>query len=272
MGLLRSLARFIFVAACGLFSSGCFQFATVLNVTGDGSGTIQQRVLFTSAALAQIRGLSLLGRRSAIEDFDPLSEAQARAAAATLGPGVTYVSSTPIVNGDGQGRDITYAFADINQLRLPETPPAPGGFSGRAQNLGTGQQISFSLTKRPGGNALLRVTVPRPTLPGGSGSLGNWGRGEFSPSQVAMFKQVVVGAQISIVVEPLGTLVRTSSPYVDGQRVTLIDVDFDQLLGDESVLSRLQDAKTQDETKLILADVPRVKVNLNPEITIEFKP
>ena len=41
-------------------------------------------------------------------------------------------------------------------------------------------------------------------------------------------------------------LVGSSSPYVDGQRVTLIDIDFDQLLRDESVLSRLQEAKTQE--------------------------
>jgi hypothetical protein len=38
------------------------------------------------------------------------------------------------------------------------------------------------------------------------------------------------------------------------------------------VLSRLQEAKTQDEAKAVLAELPRVKVNLDPEITIEFAP
>ena len=270
MGLFRSLPRFFFLLACALTSGGCFQFASVLTVKGDGTGTIHQRVLFTSAALAQMRGLSLLGRRG-ITDFDPVSEEQARAAAARLGPGVTYVSSTPISTGEGQGRDIIYAFTDINQLHLAQTPPAPGGITVRSQSLGTDQQISFNLTKDPRGNSLLRINVPRPTLPGGK-TLGQSDRGEFSPAQVAMFKQMVVGARLSIVVEPVGTIVRASSPYVEGQRVTLIDIDFDQLLGDDSVLSRLQEAKTEDEAKAVLAGLPRVKVNLDPTITIEFTP
>jgi hypothetical protein len=267
----RSLPRFIFLLACGLTSGGCFQFASVLTVNPNGSGTIQQRVLFTAAALAQMKGLALLGRRNAAEGAEPVSEQQARAAAATLGPGVTYVSSTPIVSGEGQGRDIVYAFTDINQLRLSETPPAPGGVSIRSQSLGEAQQIAFNLTKDAAGRSVLRITVPRPSLPGGS-TIGDSGRGEFSPSQVSMFKQMIVGARLSIVVEPVGTLVRTNSPYVDGQRVTLIDIDFDQLLADDSRLSRLQEAKTPEETKAVLAEMPKVKVNIDPTITIEFTP
>jgi hypothetical protein len=270
MRVFGSLLRFIFLLACALTTGGCFQFASVLTVKGDGSGTIQQRVLFTSAALAQMKGLALLGRRNPGDSAEPVSEQQARAAAATLGTGVTYVSSAPIMSAEGQGRDIIYAFTDINQLHLAETPPAPGGVTVRAQSMGNGQQVSFSMTKDPGGNALLRITVPRPSMPGGS--LGEPGRGEFSPSQIAMFKQMVVGARLSIVVEPIGTLVRTSSPYVDGPRVTLIDIDFDQLLADDAVLARLQGAKTQDEAKAVLAELPGVKVNLDPQITIEFAP
>jgi hypothetical protein len=39
----------------------CFQFSTVLRVNADGSGTIDQRVLFTQAAVAQLRQLAALG-------------------------------------------------------------------------------------------------------------------------------------------------------------------------------------------------------------------
>jgi hypothetical protein len=271
MGRCRSFAHVIFLLSSALTSGGCFQFVSVLTVKGDGSGTIQQRLQFTSAALAQMRGLSLMGRRGAADGFDPISEEQARASAPRLGQGVTYVSSAPIVNAEGQGRDITYAFADINQLHLAAAPPSPGGLTVRAPSLGTDQQISFKRTLEAGGNSLLHINIPRPTLPG-VGALGQTGRGEFSSSQIAMFKQMVVGARLSIVVEPAGTLIGSSSPYVDGQRVTLIDIDFDQLLRDESMLSRLQAAKTEDEAKAVLADMPRVKVNLDPEITIEFAP
>jgi hypothetical protein len=260
---LRSARPLGFFLTIALTSSGCFQFSSVLTVKGDGTGTIQQRLLLTSAGLAQLQAFGLMGRRG--NNFDPVSEEQVRAAAGGLGEGVTYVSSTPIDTSEGRGRDIVYAFTDINQLRLAEAPPGAGGVNIRGQGLTDGQQISFNLTRPPGGNAVLRINIPRPSMPGSGG-------GEFSSGQIAMFKQMVAGARLAIVVNPVGTLVRASSPYVDGQRVTLIDLNVDELLRDDTLLSRLQAAKTQDEAKQILAGVPGVKVNLDPEITIEFTP
>ena len=65
----------MFLLACGLTSGGCFQFASVLTVNPNGSGTIQQRVLFTPAALAQMKGLAP-GRRNAPENAEPVSKSR----------------------------------------------------------------------------------------------------------------------------------------------------------------------------------------------------
>ena len=46
----------------------------------------------------------------------------------------------------------------------------------------------------------------------------------------------------------MGRLVRSNSPYVDGQTVTLFDVDIDALLKDEEAFTRLQSARTPAET------------------------
>lgn len=249
--------------------SGCFQLTSVLAVKADGSGTIQQRLLFTSAALAQLRGLAALGGGNA-QSFDPVSEQQARAAAAALGPGVEYVSSAPINTPEGQGRDITYAFTDINQIRVSLEPPMPGGGIARAPGAG-GDQVSFNLSREPNGNALLRIVVPRPSMPGATPSA-QGGANQLPLDQLAMFKQLLAGARLAIFVEPDGQVVRASSPHVEGRRVTLVDVDLDQLLKDDTVISRLQAVRTPEEAKSILEGVPGVKVNLDPEITIEFAP
>lgn len=252
----------------GLACGGCFQMASVLTVKGDGSGAIEQRLLFTSAALAQLRGLAAIGGGNG-QNFDPFSEQQARAAATSLGPGVTYVSSTPVKTPVGEGRDISYTFTDINQLHVIAQPPAPGGISIAAP--GAADQISFRLTREPGGNALLRIIFPRFAMGGPDQAQPPLG-GQLSLDQVAMFKQMLGGARISILVEPVGQLVRTSSPYVDSSRVTLIDVDLDLLLNSDTALSRLQAARSAEDVKAILKDNPGVKVNLDPEITIEFAP
>ena len=255
------------LAAVGL--AGCFQSSTIINVNADGSGTIDERMLLTGAALAQLRAFAAFGGGSG-QDVNPISEDQARAAATSMGSGVTYVSSTPISNGDAQGRAIVYAFTDINQVRISQQPPAPGGVTIRAQGVNTADSlaVTFALARQPGGNMLLRIIVPTPppsdtASPAGAGP-------RSSPQQIAMIKQLLAGAHFSIAVEPSGHLVRTSSPFVEGQRVTLLDLDFDEVTKDEAVVSRLQGVRSVDDAKAALKDVPGVKINFDPEITVEF--
>jgi len=266
--------RLLVLASAALVSGACFQVSTVLSVNTDGSGTIEQRMLFTQAALTQLRQFSAFGGGGGgSQNFDPLSEQQARDAAATLGPGVTYVSSTPINTAEGQGRDIKYAFRDINQLHIAQTPPAPGGLSVSSSSFGTDAQVAFALTKQPNGASLLRVVMPQlPLTPNaGNAAPGRGGNSLPSADQMALIKPMFAGARMSLAIEPAGQLIRTSSPYVDGRRVTLVDVNLDSLLANDALLQRLQSSKSPDETKALLKDVPGVRLSLDPETTIEFR-
>ena len=116
---------------------------------------------------------------------------------------------------------------------------------------------------------MLTVMVPLPELPAG-GLLSNGAAS--SDQQIAMVRQMFAGARVTIAVEPAGTLVHTSSPFVDGSRVTLLDVDVDQLLQDETLLPRVRAAKSADELKAILHGAPGLKINFDRAITIEFTP
>jgi hypothetical protein len=241
--------------------SACFQFATVLTLKADGSGTIDQRLVFTQAAVAQLRQLAALGGGG--QNFEPVSEQQARDAATTMGSGVTYVSSTPVSNSEGIGRDIKYAFTDISQLRLDQAPPGPGGLSVGPQRTDSSDRVSFKLTRQADGLTVLTIAVPQLSAIVGSSAAP-------SADQIAMLKPMFAGARLSMAIEPVGRLVRTSSPYVTGQRVTLLDVNVDSLLGDDTLLPRLQAAQSLEEAKTILKSVPDLKATLDPEITIEF--
>jgi hypothetical protein len=101
--------------------------------------------------------------------------------------------------------------------------------------------------------------------PGASQGLG-------SPSaQLALLRPMLAGARATVEIEPAGRLVRTSSPFLTGRRVTLMDVPIDALFGDEALLQRLQSAGTLEEVKTILQSVPGLKLNMDPEITMEFQ-
>jgi hypothetical protein len=257
--------KLLALLAAALWSSACFQMTTVLKVNADGSGTIEHRMLYTTAALAQLRQFAALGGSRGPSN-DPLSEQQARDLVTSIGPGVTYVTSRPVRSPIGEGRDATYAFTDVSQLRISTQPAAPAGISLRAQGLSTdGQTITFSIVHQPDGNAVLHINVPEPNFLDALGT-------PAAAGQIGMIKTLLAGAKVLLVVEPGGPVVRTSSPWVEGQRVTLLEIDLDRLLGDETLVPRIQAAKTPEEAKAIVKSAAGLKINLDRDITIEFTP
>jgi hypothetical protein len=263
------ILRFGVAALAILPLAGCFQSSTLIRVKADGSGTIQQRLVLTEQALDQLRAFTILGGGNA-DNADPTAEPQARALAAAIGSGVTYVSSMPVADGRFQGRESVYSFTDITQLRISEQPEVPGGPALRAPGVNTtSDPITFGFGRTPDGTMILRILVPRPSIfPTGPGGAVQ------SPTleQIAMVKQMLAGARLTVAIEPEGRLARTTSPFVEGNRVTLIDVDIDRAGADPDLARKLQSARTPEETKAMLNSIPGVKITLDPEISIEFSP
>jgi hypothetical protein len=269
---MRSIRRAIRLAVLVLgaaSASACFQMTTVLKVNGDGSGTISHRMVYTRAALAQLKSFAALGAGGG-RSADPLSEQQARDITASIGPGVTYVSSELVTTPTGQGRDALYAFTDVSTLRISTQPAAPAGINLTVQGVSTqpsaSESITFTMTHEANGDAMLHIHVPEPNYLDFFGS-------PQAAGQIGMIKTMLAGARVLLAAEPAGTLVRTSSPFVDGPRVTLLDIDLDTVLADETLLPRIQAvAATPKEAKAVLLAAKGLKINLDPEITIEFTP
>lgn len=83
------------------------------------------------------------------------------------------------------------------------------------------------------------------------------------------------GLHFGLAVEVNGRLLETTSPYRSGNRVTLLDVDFDPLLAKPETLkalnARLSAAAGDDaKTAAALAEFPGMKINTKPEVLIEF--
>jgi hypothetical protein len=258
------LVRLAILVTAALSCGACFQMTTVLKVNGDGSGTIEHRMIYSTQALAQLRQFASFGGRGT--PADPLAEDQFRTLAASIGPGVTYVKSELVSTPTGQGRDATYAFTDVTQLRISTQPAAPGGVSINAGGISTtSESVTFSMTRDASGNAILHIHVPEPNFLDALGS-------PQAANQIGMVRTLLAGAHVHLIAEPAGTLVKTSSPYVDGARVTLLEVDLDEVLKDETLLPRLQAAKTAEDAKTIVQGAAGLKINFDRDITIEFAP
>jgi hypothetical protein len=87
--------------------------------------------------------------------------------------------------------------------------------------------------------------------------------------------QMFKGLHLGLAVNVEGKVVKTNSPYVEGSKVTLMDIDFDPLLSDEKgfkALSGKMDAAMGDDRKMMeaLKGIKGLKITTDPEVSIEF--
>ena len=61
---------------------------------------------------------------------------------------------------------------------------------------------------------------------------------------MAMMKMMMRGLFVDVALTVNGHIIKSNAPYVDGSRVTLLQLDFDKLLADDAALLKLQARRT----------------------------
>jgi hypothetical protein len=94
------------------------------------------------------------------------------------------------------------------------------------------------------------------------------------PTVLNMVKTMFDGFKVSIDLEVAGSIVKTNAEYVNGSRITLLEMDLAQLFQDTEKLKALQGkigpGASLSEVKPYLRDVKGIKVD-GPTVTVEFK-
>jgi hypothetical protein len=255
----------VFLVALG--SAGCLRSTTVIDLKSDGSGTIVQETAVSAQALGMLQGLA--GANQAGDKPAQLfGEEQARKAAATMG--VTFVSGESIKTGELEGYRARYAFDNIEKVTVKMDQAtddlAPGSNT---------RKPPFGFTFTRGATAsVLNIRMPEQAPGEGPGGLPFPGAGPGgtdadkaqAAQAMAMMKMMMKGLFVDVALNVNGRILKSNAPYVDGSRVTLMQIDFDKLLTDEAALLKLQSAKNLKS----LAAVPGLKVVAEPNVTIEF--
>jgi sorbitol-specific phosphotransferase system component IIA len=260
--LIRRSALALLVA---IGSAGCLRSTTVIDVKGDGSGTIVQETAVSAQALGLLQGMG--GANQAGDKPASLfTEEQARKAAAAMG--VTFVSGEPIKTVELEGYRARYAFDDIGKVTVKMDQAtddlAPGSSTKKPP-------FGFTFT-RGATSSVLNIRMPDQAPGAGPGGLPLPGAGGTDADKaqaaqaMAMMKMMMKGLFVDVALTVNGRILKSNAPYVDGSRVTLMQIDFDKLLADEAALLKLQSAKDIKS----LAAVPGLKVVTEPNVTIEF--
>ena len=259
-------------------TAGCIDFETLVKVKPDGSGTLVQTMTMSAETMTMMKSAKGDGPKAEVGDKPMALEAkdieQAKTEAAKLGEGVTFVKAEPIDTPQAKGMRATYAFKDVTKLKVSQKPTSPGGPAAPGAEAAD-ETLKFGFAKGPSGNAILTVSMPdlkaAAAKPGSDKAPAK--APEVPPEAMAMMKQMFKGLRIAIAVEPEGKVVQTNSPFVEGSRVTLMEMRFDALLADEAKLKQFNAAMEGGsiaDAKRLMKGLKGVKINLDPEVKIEF--
>lgn len=268
------MKRLILAAAStltALLLPGCLQSETTITLQKDGSGTVVEQTTLGAQMLGMLEQFAAMGGENAKDPVaEMFSEEKAKAKAAKMGEGVTFVKSEPVKAGESKGAKVTYKFADINKLKvspgdgMSDMSPmagAPGAPPKQEQ-----KPVSFNYA---GGK--LTVTMPDPEKPAadtpkpeGAPDLEN------NPQAEAMMKQMLGDMKMSfkLVVEP--GIAETDATHHEGKTITLMEMEMGKLLEKPDTLKKLSSVDQSDPAAAmeVFKGIEGVKVETKKEITV----
>jgi hypothetical protein len=269
----RHVPLLLLLALVASVSSGCITFTNIITLKPSGSGTLETTLVMNTGVFKQI-GSMMGGEVKAESKGSGLPSPEKLAKELSNVKGMRLVSQKAFKKEDSEGVTVVMAFDDVNQIAVSENLPGKEG-KGKPED-----EVKFSLTKQPGGTSLLTISFPdKPGEAVKDAARKPAGKPSEKPTPEAMqmISAFFKGMRVMIAVDVDGTLVRTSSPYVEGNRVTLLDIDMEQLLKDPDALQKMDALPfgpdmsiSEAREAMAKAGVKGIKIN-DPGITIEMK-
>ena len=257
------LARLLLVLVAASSLTACLNSTTLVKLKPDGSGTVEQTTLVNMAAIKGMAG----GQPSA-----PMtSREELERTAARMGKGVRLLSTEPVKGANGfEGTKAIFTFDDINLVEVSQDPNMGGASGGKSES-----PVKFNFT-RSGATSTLTINIAdrpgsgkpqEPSAPTEMPDLTN-------PMIMGMIKSMFQGFKVNMELEVVGSIVKTNAEYVDGPRITMLEMDMAALLADEAKLKALQGKISPDasfsDIKPYLRDIKGIKID-GPSISVEFK-
>ena len=283
------------------YLTGCIQVDTIIKVKPDGSGTVEETFLMNKEFIKQMQDMmeQMVGQmgvkppegQEGGKGFDILDEGKLRKKADLMGSGVTYVSAKRVNTGWGEGYHAVYSFRDINNLKVNQNPGESVPDSpGTASQEGTGSEeyVLFQFTKGSPATLTIRMpqekatkeTKPPPRehkkeevddaeVPDDPEDADEAEAAMQMEQMKAMFKDMKIG----MAVEVEGSIVKTDAAYREGSRITLMEMDFSQLVNNQKKLEKLSESEpeTVEQAKELMKDIPGVKIEFNEKVKVSFK-
>lgn len=255
---MKRLITMVGAAALALLTTSCLQQETTLSLNKDGSGTITETTILGAQMLA------MMGAAGG-EGGDPLDQMIAQAkvksdeAVAKMGEGVTLKEVKKLNKGGKKGLITVYEFKDINKLKY-----AFGSSLGDDEGGEDKEPLDISYK-----NGVLTINNKyekaeegeRPAKP------------EMGDQQLAMAQQMMGDMRMALKLEFPGGIADTNAQHQDGNKVTIMDIDFGKLMAQEGKFKEFMKAQPESpaEAAQLLKGVDGVKIETAEILTVKLK-
>lgn len=250
------------LAAASLFSS-CLENETTVTLNKDGSGTIVEETYLAAQTIQMMSQFAEPGAPDPAKEM--FSEEKAKGKVAKMGEGVEYVKTEYLNENGKQGARVHYKFADINTLNLNPM----GAVSDLSDMPGEEAEEDEETVTFAYADGILKIIVP----PADFSDMGkDEDEGENAEMEAAM-KEMMAGMRLNIKLVIADGIAETNATHVDGNTITLFDVQVDKMLEQEDELDEISKlAKTDmDAAKAKFAGLEGMKVEMKEDISVKIK-
>ncbi|MGB5288217.1 MAG: hypothetical protein WBQ32_02455 [Ignavibacteriaceae bacterium] len=267
----------VFLASVTLLLSfaGCLQVETTLHVSKDGSGTINEKVLFSKSFVNMIKEFAQSFDDSASADtegFSIFKEDEIKADSKNYGENVEYVSHELISNDNWEGYQVIYSFDDISKVKITPDPDSKVAIGDEGSEIPPEEDYYFFRFVK-GDISELIIDRPEIELASETEEENATEESEQNGDEAGEeFLKMMEGMSISVAVEVEGKILNSNANYVDGSKVTLFEMNFGEMMKDKEAFKEFKnkEPKNIEEMKEFLEKFPGMKIEVEKPVSIKF--
>jgi hypothetical protein len=271
------MKKLITVIALLFLATGCIDYTSNVKLNKDGSGTIEETVLISGKILEMMNSFASSFGDSTAENnkMELFDEEELKQQAAEMGKGVEYIRGEKIEEGGREGYYAVFKFDDITKVKLSESPDDKipmDDMSEKVEETDQPEFVTFNFTK--GSTSTLEIILPDPKeeteeqIEVGSDEQSE-ADSEMMQAQMKMFLK---DFRISMNLEVEGSVEETNATYVNGNRITFLEMNFNEILENPDLMKDFQkdEPNSMSEMKEMIKNVPGFKVEMNKKVFIKF--
>jgi len=259
--------------------TGCIEMHTVVTVKKDGSGLVEENIFIGKEIINMFKEFAVAFADSTQpqQEFKMFEEEKIKAKASELGEGIEFVSMKNIITDEKEGYTAIYKFKDLNKVKVNQDPSneMPMGQSQEGSDT-TSEYLFFKFIKgKPN-----RIEFKMPEGKKEDKSVDTTktdepATNEIPPDSADVEKMIkfMKDMRVKIEIKIDGEITKTNATHVDGNTVTLFDIDFGQLISDTEKFEEFKKVNPDsfEEVKKLVSGIPGMKIELNKEVFIEFE-